>query len=161
MVLIATLVPLPVAWWATTDPRLAQEEQQTVEVARFNSAFLVLSWALMGFAATFAVPLGFSLMDESAPFAHVWIGCMLFTWVSGALLWRKTRNRRRELTIKDGFLLVTLVWLVLPAYAALPFMFTVHGMSWFDAYFEAMSGLTATGATALAGLDLLATPVNV
>lgn len=130
-------------------------------VARFNSAFLVLSWALMGFAATFAVPLGFSLMDESAPFAHVWTGCMLFTWVSGALLWRKTRNRRRELTIKDGFLLVTLVWLVLPAYAALPFMFTVHGMSWFDAYFEAMSGLTATGATALAGLDLLATPVNV
>ena len=83
-------------------------------VARFNSAFLVLSWALMGFAATFAVPLGFSLMDESAPFAHVWTGCMLFTWVSGALLWRKTRNRRRELTIKDGFLLVALVWLCCP-----------------------------------------------
>ena len=34
VVLIATLVPLPVAWWATTDPRLAREEQQAVEVAR-------------------------------------------------------------------------------------------------------------------------------
>lgn len=34
VVLIATLVPLPVVWWATTEPRLAREEQQAVEVAR-------------------------------------------------------------------------------------------------------------------------------
>jgi trk system potassium uptake protein TrkH len=40
-------------------------------------------------------------------------------------------------------------------------MFTVPGISWTDAYFEAMSGLTATGATALAGLDLLDPSVNI
>jgi trk system potassium uptake protein len=48
--------------------------------------------------------------------------------------------------VRDGFLLVVLVWTVLPAFAALPFMLQL-GMSHTDAYFEAVSGLTATGAT--------------
>ena len=130
-------------------------------VARFNGAFYVLAWALMAFAVTFAVPLGFAWSETGWRFVPVWLGCMLLTWVSGALLWRQTRHQRRELGVKDGFLLVTLVWLVLPAYAALPLMLMVHGMGWFGAYFEAMSGLTATGATALVGLDLLPTSVNV
>ena len=51
--------------------------------------------------------------------------------------------------------------MVLPVYAALPLMYAVQGLSFTDAYFEAMSGLTATGATALAGLDLLAPSVNI
>lgn len=68
----------------------------------------------------------------------------------------RTRHTSRELSVRDGFLLVTLVWVVLPFYAALPLLFVVHGISFTDAYFEAMSGLTATGATTLAGLDLLA-----
>jgi hypothetical protein len=46
------------------------------------------------------------------------------------------------------FLLVNLVWIVLPAYAAVPLMFTVPGIDVAKAYFEAMSALTATGATA-------------
>ena len=73
----------------------------------------------------------------------------------------RTRHAHRELTVRDGFLLVTLVWVVMPAYASLPLLFTVQGISFTDAYFEAVSGLTATGATALAGLDLLAPSVNI
>lgn len=128
---------------------------------RFNNALLALSWIVMVFSMTFLVPLAWAVWADGARHAEVWAGCLLFTLASGALLWWRTRGDQRELTIKDGFLLVTLVWLVLPAYAALPFMFTIHNIGWFDAYFEAMSGLTATGATALAGLDLLAVPVNI
>jgi trk system potassium uptake protein TrkH len=54
-----------------------------------------------------------------------------------------------------------MVWLVLPAYSALPLMFLVPEITWFKAYFEAMSALTATGATALTGLDHLPVSVNI
>jgi trk system potassium uptake protein TrkH len=49
---------------------------------------------------------------------------------------------------------------VLPV-GALPLLATIPGLSWTDAYFEAMSGLTATGATVLSGLDTLPVSVNV
>ena len=62
---------------------------------------------------------------------------------------------------KDGFMLVNLVWAVLPAYAALPLWVGIPDMSWTDAYFEAASGLTATGATVLSGLDTLPLAINV
>jgi trk system potassium uptake protein TrkH len=50
---------------------------------------------------------------------------------------------------------------VLPVYAAVPLLFTVPDIGWTKAYFEAMSALTATGATALSGLDALPVSVNV
>jgi trk system potassium uptake protein TrkH len=50
---------------------------------------------------------------------------------------------------------------VLPAFAALPLLLAIPGLSFTDAYFEAMSGLTATGATVLTGLDTAAAVVNV
>jgi len=72
-----------------------------------------------------------------------------------------TRRFRRELQLRDGFVLVALVWLVLPAFAALPLLLAIPGLSLTDAYFEAMSGFSATGATVLTGLDELPLSVNV
>ena len=128
---------------------------------RFSATFLVLSWVIMGFSFAFLVPLAWDWFGEDGRNWKVWAWCFFFTAATGAWLWVRCRDAQEELTIRDGFLLVTLVWVVLPAYAALPLMFVVHGINWTDAYFEAMSGLTATGATTLAGLDLLADSVNI
>src|SRR5262249_37787997 len=68
---------------------------------------------------------------------------------------------RRELQVRDGFLLVALVWTVLPGFAALPLMLSIKDLSFTDAYFEAVSGLTASGATVLEGLDPLAVSVDI
>jgi trk system potassium uptake protein len=76
-------------------------------------------------------------------------------------VWWATRRFRRELLPRDGFLLVTLIWAVLPAFAALPLLLHLPGLSFTDAYFEAMSGLTTTGATVLSGLDDLPLSINV
>lgn len=59
------------------------------------------------------------------------------------------------LTIQQTFLLTTGVWLALPIFGALPFMFGATGADFTDAFFEAMSGLTTTGSTVLSGLDQL------
>jgi trk system potassium uptake protein TrkH len=80
---------------------------------------------------------------------------------SGGLLWTKTKHYRRELLARDGFLLVNMVWLVLPVYAAFPLLLTVPDITWSKAIFESISALTATGATALSGLDGLPVSTNV
>ncbi len=74
-------------------------------------------------------------------------------------MWYATRHEKRDLTIRDGFLMVALVWTVLPLFAALPLMIHLDA-SFTDAYFEAVSGLTTTGATVFEGLDNLPVSIN-
>ncbi len=82
------------------------------------------------------------------------------TFLSGLLMWLGTRHKKRELQIKDGFLLVALVWVTLPAFAAIPFLFYFPDISFTDAYFETVSGMTTTGATVMTGLDNMPPSIN-
>ncbi|MFV0665219.1 TrkH family potassium uptake protein, partial [Denitromonas sp.] len=85
---------------------------------------------------------------------------ILITFAFGLVLWATTRKRKRDLRIRDGFLLVVLTWVALPLFAALPLWLYLPDMSFTDAYFEATSGLTATGATVMSGLDNLPISIN-
>jgi trk system potassium uptake protein TrkH len=78
----------------------------------------------------------------------------------GGALWWLTRRFRRELAPRDGFVLVIAIWIGLPALAALPLWFQIPGLSFTDAYFEAASGFSATGATVLSGLEHLPPSIN-
>jgi trk system potassium uptake protein TrkH len=84
---------------------------------------------------------------------------ILLTLGAGLILWLITYRDKRDLTIRDGFLMVALVWTVLPAFAALPLIIQFDA-SFTDAYFEAMSGLTTTGATVFSGLDKMPPSIN-
>lgn len=122
--------------------------------------FAVLGVVLMLFGLTMLVPLGFSWWHQDAALA-AYDEALLITLVAGALLFLGCRHVKRELQPRDGFLLVTLVWTVLPAFGTLPLLLYIPGLSFTDAYFEAMSGLTTTGATVLTGLEKLPTSINV
>ncbi len=128
-----------------------------------RSLFPVLNalGAVVGiFALTMLIPLGVAFFaDEEALVAYD--TAFLITAVSGATLWLGARRFKRELQPRDGFLLVTMVWTVLPAFAALPLLLHIDGLSFTDAYFEAMSGLTTTGATILVGHDSSPLSINV
>jgi trk system potassium uptake protein len=115
---------------------------------------------LMLFALLMAVPLAFALTRRD-PAELAFLTGIGVTLLAGALLSLATRRFRRELQLRDGFVLVALVWLVLPAFAAVPLLLAIPGLSITDAYFEAMSGFSATGATVLTGLDELPLSVNV
>ena len=65
------------------------------------------------------------------------------------------RTNEFKLGVRDMFLITTLVWTIANAFAALPFVFINH-ISFTDAYFETMSGITTTGSTVLSGLDDMA-----
>jgi len=127
---------------------------------RFVAVVNVLSRVMLLFAAGMALPwvLSYALGDGAqAAFGYSFAA----TLVAGLALWLATFQERRELQVRDGFLLVALVWTVLPAFAALPLLFSIEGLSFTDAYFEAVSGLTASGATVLEGLDELAASINI
>ncbi|HEX6733828.1 MAG TPA: potassium transporter TrkG [Azonexus sp.] len=112
----------------------------------------------MLFGLTLLLPLGLAHATGDGA-ATTFDEVFLLTVLCGAFLWVRYRHCKRELGVRDGFLLVVLVWTVLPVFAALPFMLQLE-MTHTDAYFEAVAGLTATGATIIPGLDHLPPSLN-
>ncbi|MCE1240985.1 MAG: TrkH family potassium uptake protein [Azonexaceae bacterium] len=127
-------------------------------MTRFAPVYRALGLLLMLFGLTLTAPILVShLTSDGAEWVYDEV--FLLTVLSGTFLWYRYRHCRRELNVRDGFLLVVLVWTVLPAFSALPFMIQL-GMTHTDAYFEAVSALTASGATIIAGLDQLPKSIN-
>ncbi|MFV5215387.1 TrkH family potassium uptake protein [Azonexus caeni] len=125
---------------------------------RYAPVLRALGMVIMLFALTLLPPLFLSwAADDGAQ--NVYDEVFALTLLCGLYLWYRYRNVKREMNVRDGFLMVVLVWTVLPAFAALPLMLQL-GISHTDAYFEAMSGLTTTGATVLSGLDQLPLSIN-
>ena len=76
--------------------------------------------------------------------------CFLALLVTGLLLWFMIHSRSdAHLRLKEGFIIVALGWLVLSIGGALPFYFSGLYQGFDDAFFEAVSGFTTTGATVL------------
>ena len=71
----------------------------------------------------------------------------------GSILFLSNRGEYNEMTIQQAFLLTFISWLLMPAFGALPFVFSELSLSYTDAYFEAMSGISTTGSTVITGLD--------
>jgi Trk-type K+ transport systems, membrane components len=71
-----------------------------------------------------------------------------------------TRRHSRELKPRDGFLLVTVGWVLMAASATIPMMLVLPHLSFTDAFFETMSGITTTGSTVLTHLDSLPPSIN-
>ncbi len=129
--------------------------------ARFTLPVLnVLGYVVLVFSATLLVPLAFAVIGDDGAQRSFDIA-LLVTAGSGLVFVLATRPFARELQVRDGFLLVTLAWTVLPALATLPLMLHLPGLSFTRAYFETMSGLTTTGSTVLTGLDALPLSINV
>lgn len=113
---------------------------------------------LLGFSLAMTVPWIFSyVIRDGAQGAYD--EAMLLTFSTGLGLWWAARDAKKELKVRDGFLMVVMVWALLPVFACLPFIFQMQA-SFTDAYFEAMSGLTTTGATVFSGLDTLPPSIN-
>ncbi len=85
---------------------------------------------------------------------------MLFNFVIAMIAFMVTRHVHIELKPRDGILLVVLTWTGGAAFATLPLLLLIPGLSFTDAYFETISGLTTTGATVLSNLDTLPPSLN-
>jgi trk system potassium uptake protein len=95
-------------------------------------------------------------MLQGSPTGGAFFASATITIALAGLMVAANRVPILTITRRQTFVLVVLAWTGLPAFAALPFVFSELDLSFTDAYFEAMSGVTTTGSTVLVGLDQMA-----
>ena len=118
----------------------------------FKPLLNLFSILVILFSFSFIFPIIVSLMYKDAAIT-IFIRTFLIVFVIGFIGWLVSRKHNEDLNQKDGFLIITLFWLVLSVAGSIPF--GLSGMSYMDAFFEAMSGITTTGATVISNLQSL------
>ncbi|MFK8053989.1 MAG: TrkH family potassium uptake protein [Woeseiaceae bacterium] len=115
----------------------------------------ILGILLMMFSVTMLPPIIVSLIFSDQTWS-VFAYSFGFIIAVGAVLFWPVRNAKRDMRLRDGFLVVASFWLVLGTIGATPLWLSpTPAMTITEAVFESMSGLTTTGATVLVGLDNL------
>jgi len=80
---------------------------------------------------------------------------IIITAISGSILYWAFPSKKKELSHRDGFSIVTLGWSTIALLGSLPFIFSGSINSFTNAYFETMSGFTTTGATICLSIEQL------
>lgn len=121
----------------------------------FSVSFRILGILLMLFSSIQLMPLMLAVLEGNDG-ATGFMSAIGITFLSGLLMWFPVRKVSHDLRIRDGFLITSLFWTVLGLFGALPFALSgaLH-LTPMGAIFESMSGLTATGASVIVGLDSL------
>lgn len=123
---------------------------------RWNVIAKVTGLLLLLFSTTMLPPAVVSTIYADGT-ARAFLIAAAASLITGLLLWFPRRSLEAKLKIKDGFIITTLFWTTLPLFGAIPFLLVPDlQISFTDAFFESMSGLTTTGATVLSGLDHMA-----
>lgn len=119
----------------------------------FRPVAHIIGRLIVVLGAAMLAPLALDLADGNEN-AQGFVLATFLTLAAGLALILVTQRRDAAgLTRPQAFLLTVVVWVILPVFGALPFVFGAPGASAADAYFEAMSGLTTTGSTVFFGLD--------
>lgn len=119
-----------------------------------RAAARVLGLLLIALSATLLAPIAVALIYQDGEALHFAETMALITGL-GLPLWLHGRGSREELRARNGFLIVALSWIAFGFLSALPFLWGPPHLSFTDAVFEAVSGITTTGATVIVGLDAL------
>ena len=83
------------------------------------------------------------------------LAAVILTHIAAFICLHVGHKEKFRLGVRDMFVLTSAVWIVACVFGALPFVF-INQISFTDAYFETMSGVTTTGSTVLSGLDTMA-----
>lgn len=113
----------------------------------------VVGLMLCTIAAAMVLPAVVDVADGHADWRIFFGAAVLTFFIGGLLVLVAYDDAPVQLGLKEGFLLTTISWIAVTAAAAVPFK--LLGLGYADSFFEAMSGITTTGATVLVGIDQL------
>ena len=104
------------------------------------------------FSLSYVFPIVVSLVfnDNSL---YLFLPTFIFVGALGLIGFFFTKGVQRDLSAKDGFVIIVMFWLVLSLAGSIPFY--LFGMSPIDSFFESMSGITTTGATVISNIETL------
>jgi len=121
----------------------------------FSTIGRILGILLMLFSLTMLPPIAISLYFDDQQL-NAFLHAFILTLGIGTLVWLPVKGKKRELRVRDGFVVTVLFWLVLSVSGSIPlYLSEAPALSYVDAYFESLSGLTTTGATVITGIDAL------
>jgi len=122
-------------------------------VPDLRPVLFTLGLLLLALAAAMLLPALADILTADAEWG-AFVGAAAVTGgVGGALMLGYRQSQAPTLRPREGFLLTALAWVALCTFSTLPMMLSDLQLSFADAFFEAMSGLTTTGATVMSGLD--------
>ena len=102
------------------------------------------------FSLSLLVPFVVSFIFDDGS-SNIFITTFLVIFIPSIIAWQLTKKSKEEMGVKEGFVIITLFWIVLSLVGSMPFY--LYGMSFVDSFFESMSGITTTGATVISGLN--------
>ncbi|WP_101342302.1 TrkH family potassium uptake protein [Cereibacter azotoformans] len=120
----------------------------------------VIGLLVAGLGLAMLLPSGLDLLLEDS---NCWqlLKAALLTTLAGTMVALACANfPQRAIGIRQAFVLTASVWFILPAFGSLPLVFGKPDLSFTDAMFEAVSGITTTGSTVITGLDQLPAGTN-
>ena len=79
----------------------------------------------------------------------------LITCLSGGIMWFFTKKEPKNISLRDGYIIVSIGWFLFSVFGSLPFLISKAIPSFTDAFFETMSGFTTTGASILVDIESL------
>lgn len=122
---------------------------------QYSTILRIVGLLLMMLSLTLIPPLLVEMSYHDGTYSAFYIS-FLSTFGLGFLIWFPFRFKTQELRTRDGFLVVVLFWAVICVVCAFPFYWSPYpNISFVDALFESVSGVTTTGSTVLSGLDHL------
>ncbi len=122
---------------------------------QFRTTLKLIGFLLMMFSSSMLTPIVVNFVYQDGQWQAFFFS-FIVTALTGLLLWAPNRHQKKELKTRDGFLIVSLFWVVICCFSALPFIFSIHpnnGLT--DSLFESVSGFTTSGATVFFNLDKL------
>ena len=118
----------------------------------FKAIINLFSILVLFFSFSYVFPILVSIVfnDNSL---YLFLPAFIFVGILGLIGFLLTKGVQRDLSSKDGFVIIVMFWLVLSLAGSIPFY--LSGMSPIDSFFESMSGITTTGATVISNIESL------
>lgn len=121
----------------------------------FSVILKVIGLLLMVYSVTMIPPTFIAMFNRDGG-EYPFLASFLIALGCGLLCWLPVYRKKAELRTRDGFIIVVMFWVVLGLFGSIPLMLSEHpSMTFTDAVFESVSGLTTTGATVLTNIDHL------
>ncbi|MDC0497738.1 TrkH family potassium uptake protein [Alphaproteobacteria bacterium] len=120
----------------------------------FRPIFNILGLLLCIESVALLIPMFFDLINQNQDWKQFfYISCL--TFLIGLVLYVGFKKEKIKINLRQAFLLTILSWFLIALFGSFPFIYTSSSLSFTDAFFEAVSGITTTGSTVISNLEIL------
>ena len=120
----------------------------------FRSIFYIIGVLLCIEAIAMLIPMTVDILNKNSDW-QIFFFSSFITFFIGLVLYFSFRQQKNKIKIREAFFLTLISWIIIAVFASLPFIYSSSYLSYSDAFFESISGITTTGATVISNLDEL------